>query len=297
MSKLAKIILTTGAIGATAGIGYAIIRHFREETDDEAAPDDELEAFAIETSSGPDVPLAEPGHPRLTVRLTRSTVVDGTVQESPNDLLIQACHVDPFINLEELTGARLAKSEHGSGSFTELCCIVDSELNRARRKGISLYRSLTKRNRFGKQEAGRPASTRLDPTVRHLLAARAVLGGKARGVSRGSTRFFDPLSMEKQHRRYRDWVAGGRQGEKPGIVSCDALGLLEVWSFDYAKKGGNRCPPDRSRTGNDTLAWVGPIAGVDPTRLLLMKPMKPGPEHTRRYQAARDVLRRGLDKG
>ncbi len=299
MSKLAKVIIATGTIGTLAGIGYTIVSNRREL---KAVIDDRVvDLLPDQTNvepplSGPKVPLDEPTHPRLHTRLTRSTVVKGTVQEPPYELLARACQIDPFINMGELTGARLAKSEHGKGSFTELCCIVDSELNRARMKKISLFRSLTKNNRFGKQERGRPASTRLDPTMRHLLAARAVLRGDARGVSRGSTRFFDPLSMEWQHRKYRKWLEGGKQGKKPGIVSCDALGLLEVWCFDYGKKGKNRCPPDRSRRGRDTLAWVGPIPGVDPGRLTLMKPMRPGPEHTRRYEAARDLLRRRLKK-
>ena len=81
------------------------------------------------------------------------------------------------------------------------------------------------------------------------------------------------------------------------MVSCDALTLLEPWSFDYKKQGKSRCRPDRSRRGRHSLAWVGPIPGVDPCRLLLMKPMAVGPEHTRRYQAARAVLVRGLENG
>ena len=73
--------------------------------------------------------------------------------------------------------------------------------------------------------------------------------------------------------------------------------LFEVWSFDYAKfKNCSWCPPDRLITGRNTQAWVGPIKGVNPLKLMLMKRMKPGPEHIRQYEAARQVLLNGLPK-
>ena len=210
------------------------------------------------------------------------------------ELLFQAAKFDSGIDLDELTGARLAASEHFSGSFTELVCIIDAEKNRADKKGVSLFTSLTDGARFGKQGGKRPASTRLDPQMRHLLAARMVIRGEAAGISQGATRFFDPEAMEAMHASYRRWVDNGRKGKKPPVVSCDALTLLEAWSFDYGKRGKSRCPPDRSRRGRHPLAWVGPIPGVDPLRLLLMKPMPRGAEHTRRYQAARRTLLHGL---
>ncbi|MEM9490718.1 MAG: hypothetical protein AAGC55_16340 [Myxococcota bacterium] len=206
--------------------------------------------------------------------------------------------VDPKTTRDELTGARLAASEHFGGTFTELCCIVDSELNRAKRRKMSLFHSLTYNGTFGRQGKTRKAATRRDPTMRHLLAARAVLSGKYRGVSRGAVQFFDPAAMDRLNRRYRTWVAGGRKGKRPHIVSCDALGILEAWSFDYGKKGKNRCPPDRSRSGTYTLAWVGAIPGVDALRLMLMRRAPLGDEHAHSYKAARALIesRRGRGK-
>jgi hypothetical protein len=289
-TRAIKAIMAGGAIGAVAAVGYAWTRTGRHMHDD----DPSHPTGAPAGPSGLHLPLSEPDHPHLRRRINGSQHHRGIVQQDPMRLLEQARRHDAAIDLDELAGARLAASEHSSGTFTELACIVDAELNRAERKGIDLFTSLTDRGRFGKQGGKRPASTRLDPRMRHLLAARAVIHGPARGVSRGAVRFFDPKAMETMHARYRDWIDRGRTGKKPAAVSCDAATLLEAWSFDYGKRGKNRCPPDRSNTGRRPLAWVGPIPGVDPLRLMLMKPMATGPEHTRQYQAARDTLRHGL---
>ena len=236
-------------------------------------------------------PLAEPEHPRLRQRINRSKIdSSGTVVETPSELLAQARIYDRAITMDELTGARLAVSEHSKGSFTELCSIVDSELNRARRRGKSLFKSLTYRDTFGRQDRRRRAATRQDPTIRHLLAARAVLSGKARGISQGAVQFFDPEAMDRLNVKYRLW-RDGKIPKPAHAPSCDALELLEAWSFDYGKKKGHpRCPPDRSKQGTYTLAWVGPIPGVDPFYLMLMKRMPLGTEHTLRYRAARDLI-------
>jgi hypothetical protein len=122
-----------------------------------------------------------------------------------------------------------------------------------------------------------------------------VFSGKARGVSRGAIQFFDPLAMARRHREHRQWVDAGRIGKPLEPTSCDPLVLLELLSFDYGRHTtGDPCPPDRSRQGPHTLAWVGPIAGVDPLRLLLMKPMPRGVQHRRRYQAAYELVQRGV---
>ncbi len=315
MSAGAKFLIAVGAVGTVAGVGYAIVNHRRQrssesenagdtkdETTAEPKPEEanskpapsKIARIVNKPLPGLSLPLSEATHPQLNVRINASTNIDGVVQESPTALLVQAMRHDPAIDLDELAGARLVASEHGSGTFTELACMVDTEMNRAASRGRSLFTSLTRGHTFGKQGGKRPASTRLDPKMRHLLAARAVISGAARGVSYGATRFFDPRAMESMHRRYRKWVDGGRIGKKPSIVSCDAITLLEAWSFDYGKKGKSRCPPDRTKKGRHPLAWVGPIPGVDPLRLFLMKPMQTGIEHSHRFEAARALLRTGL---
>ena len=311
--KAAKVIMITGLVGTIAGIGYALATRGRDDSDDgdrteasaapptpeKPAPTPSPTPPKLTPAPGPSVPLAEPVDALAHKRINWSTVDDdGDVIESPSKLLTQAARFDVHIDFDELTGARLIASEHASATFTEGACIVDTEVNRAERRGKSLYRSLTHADTFGKQGRKRPASTRRDPQYRHLLAARAVLSGKARGISRGATRFFDPVAMEAMHRKYRRWVEGGKQGKRPAVVSCDALTLLEAWSFDLGRgPSGNRCPPDRSKRGRHTLAWVGPIPGVNALRLFLMKPLPLGAMHTRHYEAARALLMRGLKKG
>lgn len=239
--------------------------------------------------AGPMVPELPRDAPRG--KLTRSTVGDrGGVRESPEVLLAhaRAAARDSSITLDELAGARLAASEYGGGSLVELAAIIDSEANRAQKAGRSLFDSLTRGAGFGRQGQGskRPASTRLDPEFRHLWAARAVLVGMARGIARGAVAFFNPATMDKTHAA---WKAG--RGSIP--TSCDALGLLELWSFDRPRLGDAACPFDPSKVGRQTRAWVGPIPDVDPWHLMLMKPADPGAEHFGAYVAARKEIEKG----
>jgi hypothetical protein len=239
--------------------------------------------------TGPMVPAVPADAPRGP--LTRSTVGQrGAVREAPEALLAQARAAarDPSITLDELAGARLAASEYGGGSLVELAAIIDAEANRAQAAGRSLFDSLTRGAGFGRQGQGskRPASTRLDPEFRHLWAARAVLVGMARGIARGAVAFFNPAAMDATHAA---WKAG--RGSIP--TSCDALGLLELWSFDRPRLGDAGCPFDSTKTGTVTRAWVGPIEDVDPWRLMLLKPAKTGAEHFGAYVAASKEIAKG----
>lgn len=239
--------------------------------------------------AGPMVPAVPADAPRGP--LTRSTVGQrGAVREAPEVLLAQARAAarDPSITLDELAGARLAASEYGGGTLVELAAIIDTEANRAQAAGRSLFDSLTRGAGFGRQGQGskRPASTRLDPEFRHLWATRAVLVGMARGIARGAVGFFNPAVMDATHAA---WKAG--RGSIP--TSCDALGLLELWSFDRPRLGDAGCPFDATKTGTVTRAWVGPIEDVDPWRLMLMKPAKTGAEHFGAYVAASKEIAKG----
>jgi len=185
----------------------------------------------------------------------------------------------PDLTLDEYTAARLVASEHGSGSVIDMAAIIDTEVNRAERRGRKLFESLTWKNTFGKQGSRRRASTRLDPYEIHVQVARDVLSGRRRGISQGATQFFDP----------RVQLAMASEGK-----ACAPLVILERWSFDFPwlVEAGKRkgCELDRRKQGTELLEWVGEIAGIDPTRLMLLRPALPGPEHVKHYLAAKELI-------
>lgn len=219
--------------------------------------------------------------------LTRSKSLD------PDELLAEARRVDSDVTLDELTAARLAASEHGRGSPAELACIIDAGVNGAEAAGESLTDHLTdKRGQYGPQDGSRPASTRLNANLRHLAAARAVLaGGELAGIALGARRFFSPQSQDAQHRAWKF-------GMSRKVHSCSALGLLTAWSYARPKcANGRRCcdggmPPSRP-DGAHPESWVGPIEGVNPYVLMLIRPSAYGPQHDALYQQAAAVIRSG----
>lgn len=217
-------------------------------------------------------------------RLTRSTTLDPAAQ------LAEARELVPSVTLDELALARLVASEHGRGTPAELACIADAEVNeaRVRRLGIAAH-LMGSTGSFGPQGGPRPASTRQNPTMRHLAAARAVLRGDAAGISRGARRFFAPKAQDIAHRM---WKAGKSTAKH----TCSAIGLLTAWSYDLppCERGGRCCEDGMPKVGNPgkrTEGWVGQIHGVDPWELLLLRPMSRGPDHEAAYAAALAVLR------
>ena len=231
----------------------------------------------------------------LGKRLNRSTHDErGTVIQSPAELLIQARQVDAAITLDELTAARLAASEHFSGTMCELEAIVDAEVNRAAKRRRTLTEHLTSKGTYGRQGGRanggkkRKASTKRDPYERQLRAARAILTtSRSRGISRGAVRFFDPVAQFNANQK---WLRGDSDRRH-----CHPLVILERWAFDrYWAKSKGPCQLDPKRGGRDRLEWVGPIPGIDPLRLLLMRPATA--EHQQRYEAARALLARRFPK-
>jgi hypothetical protein len=271
-----------------------------------AAPNDEPDGAATGTEPEPGAPLAarppalppaasssatageapDPSAfalPPLGRRLTTSQRVDGgRIAPSDTELLLQARAIDPRLTIDELAGARLIASERGDqGTFAEWLCIVDAEMNRAKLHRQSLYESLTRGAGFGVQGRQRPASTRLDPHEAHVLAARAVLLGFARGIARGAIQFFDPREADRAARRG---------------TTCDAIAQLERWSYDYPMSAG--CTLDRAHPGPDTQAWVGPIPGVDASRLMLFaRVAKTDPDHFTRYLQALALINQARGAG
>ncbi len=230
-------------------------------------------------------PTPSPSYgPRLTVsRMDRA----GNVLEPPAELLAQARKRFPTLTLTEYTAARLAMSEWGRGPDVALQCIIDAELNRAEARGISLTEHLTSANTYGRQGAKkglgrkRKAATSADPYLRHLAAARAVLAGGARGISQGARIFFDPVTQMDQHKK---WLAGETDRRH-----CPPEVILARWSYnlDWNHQAGH-CHLKKSRHSRPTLEWVGPIDGIDPLRLMLLRPATE--HHREQYVAARALL-------
>lgn len=302
------LLLLGAAVGA-AGIGVVAVRRARasaaaaddvEDQDYEIDSDDDL--GPTDTIAAPAAPSRAPGRvpavsplPDVYAKgyLTRSTDQRTHVMPADAALLAQARKraSDPAVTMDELAGARLAASEYETGTLAELACIVDAEVNRAARAKRSLYESLTRGAGFGRQGQGsrRPASTARDPKWAHLWAARAVLSGEARGIARGAVRFFDPQALDVMHTR---WKAG----RSKLVTTCDALSLLEAWSFDRPRRGRVACPFDSNKTGTQTQAWVGAIDGVNPWHLMLMRPERTGPVHLSQYVAAVAVITNGRQR-
>lgn len=204
-------------------------------------------------------------------------------------LLVEAQRVDPKVTLDELTGARLISSEHGSGSPAEMACIIDAELNRAARKQKTLTDHLTGGTGiYGPQGGRRPAATRRNATLKHLAAARMVLTGGERGISKNAERFFDPRAQDRLHGKYKAGATGGR------VYSCRALGTLKAWSYDLPECGPHRCcadgMPPKKDSGPKPEKWTGPIQGVDAYRLMLFAPSEYGARHDAIYEAAQRVI-------
>lgn len=219
---------------------------------------------------------------------------------------------DKSLTLDEYTLARMVYSEHASGSPTELVCLADAGANKAEAEGRSIYLYATNGSGYGAQgersDAGgkRPVSTARAPTPRHVAAALAVLRGStlfglpigkapARGIAKGARRFFDPRTQDKLHQDYK----AGRSGGK--VHSCSALGLLKAWTFDRPYCGGSRCcsdgaPPSSGRNGSSQEEWVGPIEGVDPYELMLMRP-KSALQEQLYAEAVKVIESRGSYKG
>ena len=84
---------------------------------------------------------------------------------------------------------------------------------------------------------------------------------------------------------HRKWLAG-----KSKYRHCHPAIVLERWCFNKAwdKKG----PPCalRDKPGRHLQEWVGPIDGIDPLRVMLLRPARPGADHERRYREARRLI-------
>ncbi len=158
------------------------------------------------------------------------------------------------------TLSRVLGSEHFSGRPVELCCLADAGANKAQAAGQSLHQYATGGAGYGSQGGARQVSTARMGGPRHVLAALAVVGpgGPARGISQGARRYFDPKAQLALLAQY-------------GIAHyCPPDVILKRWTYDLSW-GSERCSLKTAR-GSHQEEWVGPIDGVDPYQLMLMRP-------------------------
>ena len=151
------------------------------------------------------------------------------------------------VSVDVYSLARMVASEDYSATPETHLCLAETAYNKAKLRGQSVTRLLTYSSKsahntlYGEQAAGRWASTRVDPNGKHIAAAEAALSGTS--LANGATDFFDPATQD-----------GGIQGDH----------MLRMNSEDYI----------RGRDG-EGLHWVGPIAGVDPTRQMFFSRNSP----------------------
>lgn len=231
--------------------------------------------------------IARPGGSR---QLTHSTVDgDGVVRESWRDLLDQARAYAADTTLSEYTLARVIVSERGNAGTVELAAIAAADKRRAEEAGKSIIAHATGGTmRYGQQGGIRPVSTKFDPDVRHLRIARAVLSGAAGDPARGATLYFDPRDQLRMH------LAGRR--------SLHPLVILDAWTYNRAIRNrrfeGGRWVADLGPKRRGGKEWIGPVAGIDPWRTMLLRDVADGDaDQDARFAAARRVIESGGKHG
>lgn len=212
-------------------------------------------------------------------RVSRSTLVNNQVAQTPVALLAQAHAFVPSLTLDQYALARVVASELGNGALAEQAAIADADANRARLRGKTMFAHVTGTvGMFGRQGyGGRLVATSQDPTVAHCQLAQAVLSGTARGYAAGAHVYFDPVSQWALHR-------DGRNALHPLVV-------LEKWTFNKpatnTRMVAGRYTADLGPAASSgRVDWVGPIAGVRPSRLMLFR----ASATETNYQAARRIV-------
>lgn len=223
--------------------------------------------------------------PGAKTRLTTSSQdADGVVKQLPATLLDAARRIGGAMTLDEYTLARIIASEMGSGSPEELLCVGDCDLERARRKGRSVFEHATGgTGRYGSQKAPRPVATSRDPYVRQLRAVRILLGaGGARGIARGGTQYYDPKTQ----------LALWRDGR-----ASHPLVILDRWTYARPWKTRGRDAEGRmvDTLGDpgelaDQLEWCGPIDGVNAWELMLFRRRTTASYQASAYEDARALI-------
>jgi hypothetical protein len=159
-------------------------------------------------------------------KLTSSTLVNGTVQETPADLAGKASAVvGRTVSVEAYALARMIRSEAGSQNGTHKIAVAWVARNDARSHGWSLLFTLSyDRNDkggklFGTQAGGRYSTAR-DPYEDDLKVAEAVLSGDADDPTGGAVKFvhISAFGVQAGTRTYEavasEWARDGLSPSK-----------------------------------------------------------------------------------
>lgn len=228
------------------------------------------------------------------VAISRSTVVAGVVQQSPEVLLAQAQRVVPGITADEYSLARVIASEAGSRPEAEQLVIAACDSNRARSARLSLLAHIARGGKYGAQgTGGRLQSSRLDPTEQHARLAMRVVREKLDPTG-GAEIYFNPAVQWRCHTHPRECSVVGElnRNQSPEAV-------VRSWSYIMERRSCGRDASERyvcvygPPTGRRNQ-WVGPIRGIDPWRLMVFRRGADEATHEERTRAALEVIAAGI---
>lgn len=168
-------------------------------------------------------------------------------------MLHQAGLYPPYkrLSMDVYAVARNIASEVGDGTPEEQVAIAEAAVNRFRmdpgRWGTIPRMMMIDRRRFARQRGTNPpVASRQDPSWQNLYVAELVLGGDTVNFARGATIYFDSVSQRAAHNRC---IQEGRPD-----CPKSAGEVYESWT-----------------TGGSKMVWVGPLPGIDPRFLMLLR--------------------------
>lgn len=175
---------------------------------------------------------------------------------------------DRKLSLDAYSIARNVRSEAGSGSVPEKVAMALAAIDRARADKSTISKVTMKNGEaYARQSGVNPAvATSKDPTWEEIVIAELALLGTFGDYTHGATHYFSPNSMDGLHRR------------EPSRYK-DRFGTYATWTSGWGS----------TREG---MAWVGPIAGIDPNEQFLMKRvLKSDPYWKQQYDAGLAMLK------
>jgi hypothetical protein len=164
-------------------------------------------------------------------RLTRSTLTDDVIEESVDDLVLQAsATLGRLVERSAYALARMLRSEYGPGPVAAKVAMAWVAVNDAADLGRDLVWTINAGDRhgvaFGSQAGGQRYSTAQDPYENDLQIAEAVLAGEIADPTGGAVKFVHKNALGQLPSGVARWT-----GLEP--VELPDTGLLVV----FVKKG------------------------------------------------------------